>query len=57
MSGSGTSIFCLGEPAADYADRWQASLLEPTTATSAFPWPVKVRLCSARAERASRILF
>lgn len=38
MSGSGTSIFALGEPSPDFAASWQAGLEEE----GAFPWPIKV---------------
>ena len=40
MSGSGTSIFCLGEPSAEAAsgDDWAAEL----EAGGEFPWPIRV---------------
>ena len=45
MSGSGTSIFCLGEPDAAHADTWQSKLTEEggDDPSAAFPWPIKVK--------------
>lgn len=47
MSGSGTSIFCLGEPDAAHADTWQSKLTQgegdEDGQNAAFPWPVKVK--------------